>query len=182
LATGAVTNLAGITALQFSDTTEILAQAPGNGPVTTGNITELYSAAFGRAPDIAGLSFYQSYLQANPSTSLVTFAQWFLASPEYTSVRTNTYAQSDAGEAAFITDTYQNLFGRAPETGAIPFYTAIIDKFTDGLKQNTADYAAAQKLGHAQVLVYISASSEFLHDVQITAATPADGHHWLELV
>ncbi|HMA49734.1 MAG TPA: putative Ig domain-containing protein, partial [Magnetospirillaceae bacterium] len=182
LASGAVTTLTGITALHFSDLTEIVAQMPGNGTVTTGNITELYSAVLGREPDVAGLAFYQGFLQANPSTSLLTFAQWFLASPEYTGNTAHAYAQSAAGDAQFIIDSYTNLLGRAPESAAIPYYQAVINQFTNGLVPNTADYAAAQKLGHAQVLVYFSASPEFLHDVQITATSPADSHHWLEIV
>jgi len=32
------------------------------------------------------------------------------------------------------------------------------------------------------MLVYFSASPEFLSDVQVTAATPANGSHWLVLV
>jgi hypothetical protein len=182
LSSGAVTTLTGVTALQFSDTTEIVAQMPGAGTVTTGNITELYSAVLGREPDVAGLAFYQGYLQANPSTSLLTFAEWFLASPEYTDNSAHTYAQSAAGDAQFITDSYTNLLGRAPDAGAIPYYQAVIDQFTNGLVPNTPAYAAAQALGHAQVLVYFSASAEFLSDVQITAASPANAHHWLEIV
>ena len=177
----AVTTLTNVTALQFSDLTEIVAQTPGNGTVTTGNITELYAAVFGREPDISGLAFYQGVLQANPSLSLLTFAQWFLASPEYANNPAHAYQQSAAGDAQFITDSYANLLGRTPESGAIPFYQNVIEQFTQGLTPGSAAYSNAQALGHATVLVYFSASPEFLSDVEITAQAPASAHHWLQL-
>ncbi len=176
-------SLRGITAVQFSDVTDIVAQTPGtSGTVTTGNIAELYGAVFGRTPDVPGLAFYQAYLAANPATPLTTFAQYFLASPEYTGNSAHNYAQSTAGDTQFITDTYQNLLHRVPETGAIPFYLKVIDSFTDGLTPGTASYAAAQNLGHAYVLTYFSQSPEFLTDVQVTATAPSSAQHWLVLI
>ena len=182
LASDAVTTAVDVTALQFSNYTEIIAQTPGAGSVTTGNIAELYGAVFGREPDIAGLAFYQGVLEANPSLSLLTYAQWFLNSPEYTNNPAHDYQASTVGDAQFITDSYQNLLGRAPEAGAIPYYENVINHFTQGLIPGTAAYATAQLLGHATVLVYFSASPEFLHDVQITAQSPISAGHWLELV
>ena len=176
-------SLRGITAVQFSDFTDIVAQTPGSGgTVTTGNIAELYGAVFGRLPDVPGLAFYQAYLTVNPTTPLTQFAQYFLASPEYTGNAAHTYAQSTAGDSQFITDCYENLLHRAPETGAIPYYLKVIDSFTDGLAPGTAAYAAAQTLGHAYVLTYFSQSPEFLGDVQVTAAHPASAQHWLLLI
>lgn len=179
LASGAVVSLTGITALQFDNQTEIVAQMPVAGTVTTANITELYSAVLAREPDIAGLAFYQKVLQAAPSTPLLTFAEWFLSSPEYTGNAAHDYAQSADGDAQFVADSYQNLLGRAPEAGAVGFYQTVIAQFTGNLTPGTQAYADAQKLGHAQVLVYFSASSEFLKDVEITASSPADTQHWL---
>jgi len=178
-ATGSVDHLSGITALQFSDYLDIVAATPAEGNVTTGNITELYGAVFSRQPDVPGLAFYLQYLKANPDTPLVQFAQFFLASPEYTTNTAHNYAQSSAGDAQFITDSYENLLHRAPEAGAIPYYENVIDAFTNGLTPGTTAYKAAQTLGHAWVLTYFSASPEFLSDVQVTATTPADANHWL---
>jgi len=181
VASGSSTDdLSNVAALQFSDVTDIVAATPGNGVVTTGNITELYGAVFGRLPDVAGLAFYQNYLTANPSTPLVQFAEFFLASPEYTS--THSYAQSTVGDDQFITDSYENLLHRAPDTGALPYYEKVIDQFTQGLIPGTAAYAAAQTIGHAWVLTYFSASPEFLGDVQVTAQTPSSAQHWLILI
>jgi len=176
-------SLRGITAVQFSDVIDIVAQTPGTGgTVTTGTIAELYGAVFGRLPDVPGLAFYQAYLAANPTTSLITFARYFLASPEYTGNVADIYAQSTVGDSQFITDCYENLLHRAPETGAIPYYLNVIDSFTSGLAPGTSAYAAAQILGHAYVLTYFSQSPEFLSDVQVTAANPSGPQHWLVLI
>lgn len=79
-ATGGTSDqLGNIQALQFSDFTEIVAPAPGTGnTVTGGNVTELYGAVFGRVPDVAGLSFYEKALAANPGLSLQSLAEDFL--------------------------------------------------------------------------------------------------------
>jgi hypothetical protein len=179
-ANGSVDHLSGINALQFSDDLDIVSAAPGqNGVVTTGNITELYSAVLAREPDVPGLGFYLSYLKANPDTPLVQFAQYFLASSEYTSNPARDYTHNQAGDDQFITDTYENLLHRAPEAGAIPYYEAVINTYTAGFTPGSAAYIAAENLGHAWVLTYASASPEFLNDVEVTAAHPADATHWL---
>jgi len=179
-ANGSVDHLSGINALQFSDYLDIVAATPGeNGVVTTGNITELYSAVLAREPDVPGLGFYLAYLKANPNTPLVQFAEYFLASSEYTSNPARDYTHNQAGDAQFITDTYENLLHRAPEAGAIPYYEAVINTYTAGLAAGSAAYIAAENLGHAWVLTYASASPEFLNDVEVTAAHPADATHWL---
>ena len=177
-----VDHLSNFTALQFSDGTVFVAQAPSAHITTSGNVTELYSAVLARAPDVPGLAFYQTAIAGNPTLPLTQLAQYFLNSTEYTSNAGHDYAQSAAGDAQFITDTYTNLLHRAPDTGAVPFYQALISQYTNGLTSGTAAYAAAQLAGHAQMLVYFSVSPEFLGNVQITAQHPADAQHWLLLI
>jgi hypothetical protein len=177
-----VDHLSTVTALQFSDATDFVARAPSASSITTGNVAELYSAVLGRVPDVPGLAFYQAQAAANPGLALTQLAQEFLNSPEYMNNPAHGYAQSAAGDAQFITDTYNNLLHRAPESGAVSFYQNIVAQFTGGMTPGTAAYAAAQSAGHAQVLVYFSASTEFLSDVQITAQHPADAQHWLILI
>ena len=178
-----IDHFSNVTALQFSDGTDFIAVAPGtNGNITTGNVTELYSAVLARVPDVGGLAFYQSAVAANPSLGLNQLGQYFLSSTEYTSNPEHNYAQSAAGDAQFITDTFTNLLHRAPDTGAVPFYQNVINQFTNGLAPGTAAYAAAELAGHAQVLVYFSVSAEFLSDVQITAQNPPDAQHFLHLI
>jgi hypothetical protein len=182
---GTVTDhLSNVTALAFSDYTEIVAQTPAifPAPVTTGNITELYGAVFGREPDVAGLAYYQAELAANPAIPLTTFALWFLASPEYINNSAHAYAPNATGDASFITDSYTNLLHRAPEAGAVDWYeTNVIDKILGNTTPGTSAYTTALALAHAQLLVDFSASDEFLGDVKITAQHPADSQHWLVL-
>lgn len=185
LTNGAVTDLvSNVTALQFSDHTIFVASTtPASaGGVSSAQIVSLYSAVLAREPDAAGLAFYENSITANPSLSLVQYSEFFLSSSEYTANSAHAYAQSATGDGQFINDIYQNLLHRAPESGAVPYYQAVVTDYTKGLTPGTTAYANAQLVGHAQVLVYISASSEFIGDVQITAQTPASAQHWLYLV
>jgi hypothetical protein len=184
LTSAAVTDqMSTVTALSFGGTLEIVATTPGKaGAITTGNITELYGAVFGREPDVAGLAFYQAYLAANPSVPLTTYALYFLSSTEYTSNSAHDYAESSAGDAQFITDSYQNLLHRTPSASEVAYYQAVIAPFIQGQTPGTAAYASADQQAHALVLTYFSQSTEFLGDVQITAQHPADTQHWLYLI
>ena len=182
---GAVTALSHVVALQFADHELFVAsQTPVTGAtVSSAQITELYSAVFSREPDVSGLNFYEQFAAANPGTSFVSYAQFFLTSAEYTGNTAHNYAQTTAGDSAFITDIYSNLLHRAPDTGAVQFYLDnVITPALKGLAAGTTAYTAAEAIAHAQVLTYISQSAEFLGDVQVTAAHPADGSHWLVLV
>ena len=177
-----VDTLTGINAIQFSDVTVVLAQAPSSGTPTAGNITELYGAVFGRVPDAAGLSYYEKALASNPGQSLVTFAQDFLQSPEYTGNASHKYAQNTAGETLFLTDMYTNLLHRAPEAGAVPYYLNLISTLTQGSTPGSTAYTTADLAAHATLLVDFSNSAEFLNNVQITAQQPASTQHWLLLL
>lgn len=171
----------GATALQFADQTVFVAATPGPAnAVTTGNITELYSAVLAREPDVGGLAFYQNFLKSNPSTALQTFAEFFLSSTEYKAA--HSYAQTTQGDEQFITDSYQNLLGRTPDASEVSFYeTNVLAKAVANLTPGTTAYSDAQLQAHALMLVYFSASAEFLSGVQITAQTPASAQHWLLL-
>ena len=184
LADGSVLDtVSNVTALQFSDTTVFVASSTPalTGGVSSAQIVSLYSAVLGREPDAAGLAFYQNSVATNSSLGLVQYAEFFLSSAEYQGNTAHSYVQSSDGDAQFITDIYQNLLHRAPDSGAVPFYQKVVASFTDGLTPGTAAYASAQLQGHAQVLVYYSVSPEFIGDVRITAQHPADAQHWLYL-
>ena len=171
------------TALQFSDGTYFVAQTPVAGEVNSGTVTELYAAVLARKPDLAGLQFYEAYFAGGSTTTPVTtVAQWFLQSAEYQNNPAHDYTQSAAGDAQFITDTYENLLDRAPDTGAVAYYQKVVAQFTAGLTPDSTAYAAAQLAGHAQVLAYFAASQEFLNDVEVTSQHPADAQHWLYLI
>jgi hypothetical protein len=177
------TAVSGVVALQFSDHEVFVAsQTPSvAGAVSSSQVADLYAAVFARTPDAAGLNYYEQEAAGNPALTIVNFATSFLSSPEYQAA--HSYAQTLAGETQFITDTYNNLLHRAPEAGAASWYiTNIVNPALAGQTAGTAAYAAADLLAHAEVLADFSQSGEFLSDVQVTAAHPADAQHWLVLV
>jgi hypothetical protein len=181
--TNGAAHLSKVQALHFNDFTDIVAQKPGTSSVTSGNITELYSAVFGRLPDVAGLTYYENELTANPSLSLTTLAQNFLASPEYVNNNAHAYAQTTAGDTQFITDLYQNLLHRPPASGDAAWYEAnVITPIVGNATPGSAAYNAAVLQAHAVAVTDFSASAEFLGNVQVTAAHPADANHWLVLI
>jgi hypothetical protein len=178
-----VDHLSNLTALQFSDTTVFVAQAPSANGLTTGNVTELYSAVLARTPDVSGLAFYQAAITANPGLTLTQLATYFLNSSEYTANAAHAYAQSAAGDEQFIADSYQNLLHRTPSASEVSFYEAnVLAPAVANLTPGTTAYANAQLQAHALMLVYFSNAPEFVSDVQVTAAHPADANHWLVLI
>jgi hypothetical protein len=182
---GSVDHLSDITAIEFADLTDIVANKTSivAGGVTSFQVSALYAAVFDREPDVPGLAFYENVAATNPKLPIVTYAEYFLQSPEYTGNAAHTYAQTAAGDAQFITDTYDNLLHRAPETGAVAFYqTNVIDPLLTGLTPGTSAYANAELLAHATVLAYFSQSAEFQSDVQVTAQNPSSAQHWLLLI
>lgn len=181
---GATTDtLSNVQALQFADHILIVAQAPSFSSVTTGNITELYGAIFGREPDVAGLAYYQQLLASNPSLALTDLAKQFLASPEYVSNPSHSYAPTAAGDTQFITDLYNNLLHRAPGTGDAAWYEAnVIAPIVGSTAPGSAAYASALNSARAVLATDFSQSAEFLADVQVTARNPADTQHWLILI
>lgn len=177
-----VDHISTVTALQFSDVTEIVATAshPAGTALSSLNVAELYSAALNRAPDVGGLVFYENAIKANPALSGVTLAEYFLSSKEYTAA--HTYAQTTAGDTQFVSDLYTNVLHRTGSTAEISFYTTVINGILAGQTSGTTAYAAAELQAHALVLEYFSASAEFLSDIQITAQHPASASHWLQLI
>src|SRR6201999_2402168 len=124
-----------------------------NGAVNSGNITDLYAAVFAREPDLPGLAYYENALKTAPSTPITTFALQFLQSPEYTNNPAHDYAQNSAGDAQFVTDTYNNLLHRGPETGAVAWYQAnVINPILGTATPGTAAYTQAELAAHAAVL------------------------------
>jgi autotransporter passenger strand-loop-strand repeat protein len=174
--------LYGVTALKFSDVTEIVASAThaAGTSLSSLNIAELYSAALDRAPDVAGLNYYEGLISNNHSLSGLTVAEYFLSSPEYTAA--HSYAQTSAGDTQFVSDLYSNILHRSGSSAEISYYATIISQYMTGLTAGTAAYSQAELQAHAQVLEYFSASAEFLSDIQITASHPASASHWLLVV
>jgi hypothetical protein len=184
-------HLSNFDAIQFNNgggTAPTLAFVASDTPTTAGAVSSaavasLYAAVLDRAPDVAGLAYYENEANSNPSMTITRIATQFLTSPEYTGNTAHNYAQSTAGENQFITDTYNNLLHRGPEAGAVSWYeTNEINPILANLTPGTAAYAAADVAAHALVLASFSESAEFRADVTVTAQNPASASHWLVLI
>jgi len=183
-------HLSGFTALQFDNggtsaaTTIFIASAtPSAGTVTSADVAALYGAALNREPDVSGLNFYEKFASSNPSVGITQYAADFLSSKEYTGNPAHQYAQTPMGETQFVTDTYNDLLHRAPDSGGVNFYlTNDINPMLANLTPGTAAYAAADLAAHALVVAEFSQSPEFRSDVGITAQNQASASHWLLLV
>jgi hypothetical protein len=119
----------------------------------------LYQAAFGRAPDDAGVSFWAGQIHAG--ASLADVATQFLASQEFQT----RFGSPD--NATFVSELYQNVLGRAGEPAGIAFW------------QNQLDTNAQTR---AQVLVSFSESPENQATTPLSAnAQSAARLFWAEL-
>jgi hypothetical protein len=151
--------------------------APGAVPST--QIAALYAAVLARTPDSAGLAFYEAEA-ANPANTILRMATQFLSSTEYLGNPAHAYAQNATGDIQFITDCYENLLHRAPESGATAWYeTNDVTPILAGLTPGTSAYATAEIAAHAMVLAHFSLSPEFVGDVSISAQNPAGAGRWL---
>ena len=120
------------------------------------DLTEMYVAYFNRAPDAVGLDYWASRL-----TEGMTFpeiAASFFVQPETT-------AQYPAGLSTqtFVTDVYQNVLGRAPDTGGLNYwvgqlqngavsYPTFILAIIRGAQASTGGAADAQYLANKELV------------------------------
>ena len=83
-------------------------------------VVRLYSAAFGRIPDVAGFAFWADV--ARQRSSLTAIAAQFQASPEFT-LRYG----PDLDNEAFVRLLYANVLDRAPDSGGLAYWLAQLD-------------------------------------------------------
>jgi hypothetical protein len=107
--------LASVERLAFTDQ-NIALDVSGNA----GQAYRLYQAAFDRQPDLSGLGFWISHLDAG--MSLRDAANLFLASPEYTRL----YGSNLANQQ-FVTELYHNVLHRDPEQDGMDFWMRALD-------------------------------------------------------
>ena len=103
------------------------------------SLSLLYHAAFGRAPDLGGLSFW-----ALGGASIEAVATLFLQSPEWQAAGGDTLSDGE-----FVDTLYQHALGRAPESAGLAFWTAKL-----------AGNAGSPALSRADVLLGIAYSDE----------------------
>ena len=83
-------------------------------------ISALYIALFNRAPDAEGFKFWTDGLDSG--ATLPATANAFLASPEALDIYSATQTP-----AQFVATFYQTVFGRAPDTGGLAFWTGVLN-------------------------------------------------------
>ena len=107
---GVTDSLVGVERIKFADTL-VAFDLYGN----MGEAYRLYSAAYNRAPDKAGLSFWTS--QLDQGISVATVAQKFVTSAEFQSI----YG-SVAGASTLVNGFYTNVLGRAPDATGLAYW------------------------------------------------------------
>ncbi len=107
--------------LLVSDSPENIDQTLTDPPLTSGQsrVLRMYSAAFGRTPDDAGLAYWSSVHAQG--MALAQLAGAFRASAEYV-------ARYGAGttDGAFVTALYQNILGRAPDPDGLAYWGGLL--------------------------------------------------------
>lgn len=85
-----------------------------------GQVFRVYRAAFDRAPDLKGMGFWLSVMDAG--TSLTDIAGGFAASPEFAEVYGSTPTN-----AQIVTRLYTNILHREPDAGGHAFWLDVLD-------------------------------------------------------
>lgn len=135
---GTVRQIAATDRLQFADTALSLDLAG-----IPGQAYRIYQAAFNRAPDIGGLSFWINVLDGG-GADLTAVAQSFINSAEFT----NTYG--NVSNVDYVVLLYRNVLHRDPDQGGQAFWVGLLDG-------SNAQHTVATR---AQVLASFSESAE----------------------
>jgi hypothetical protein len=110
--------LANIQRLQFTDQTLDATWFTKAAALPTAqfvDLIELYIAYFNRAPDAVGLDFWAAAL--HDGMSLQQIAKAFFSAPETIAAYPASQSTQD-----FVTEVYNNVLGRAPDTGGLNFW------------------------------------------------------------
>ena len=84
-------------------------------------IGRLYTAAFGRKPDEAGLQYWINAV-SDPLISYKDVSQNFVDSPEFSAI-----AAPEASNDVFTSALYQNVLGRDPDPSGLGYWTSALD-------------------------------------------------------
>ncbi|MDE1566928.1 DUF4214 domain-containing protein [Aquabacter sediminis] len=132
--------------IEFSDLT--LALDVDGAP---GELYRLYQAAFGRKPDVQGLTFNLNNYEEH-GFSLVEMASFFINAPEFQQL----YG-ANTSDGVFINALYHNVLGRAADASGLSFYQ---------------DWLNRDPGARAQILAAFSESPE---NVDLVAPSIANG-------
>ena len=90
-------------------------------------VAELYVAAFGRQPDLAGLEYWQGL--ANKGLTLQSIAADFIGSGEFAARFAAASTPADHGGAsdqAFVQTVYENVLQRAPDRAGMDYWVSTL--------------------------------------------------------
>ena len=124
-----IDTLANVERLKFADTA-IAFDTSGVG----GQTYRVYKAAFNRTPDVGGLGFWISGMDGGLSLNAV--AQGFVNSAEFKAV----YGASPTN-AQIVTRFYDNVLGRAAESGGYNYWLGILDSGNANVAQVLASFS-----------------------------------------
>lgn len=113
--------LSGIERVLFTQSTEVVALSLDG---TLGQAFRLYTAAFDRAPDAAGLGFWLDV--AERGVSLPEMARGFIASQEFVDLYG---ARPD--DAAFVAALYENVLHRPGDAGGVRYWMDALGRGAD---------------------------------------------------
>ena len=125
--------LANVERLKFADTA-IAYDTSGVG----GQTYRVYKAAFNRTPDVGGLGFWISGMDGG--VSLNSVAQGFVNSAEFKSV----YGASPTN-AQIVTRFYDNVLGRAADSGGYNYWLGILDSGQSSVAQVLASFSESSE-------------------------------------
>lgn len=109
--------LANVERLQFADA-HLALDINGTG----GQTYRIYSAALGRAPDLAGLGFWMK--QMDKGLTLQEIAAGFMGSKEFADL----YGGPNPTNEVFVDKLYTNILGRKPEPAGMAFWVDVLNR------------------------------------------------------
>jgi hypothetical protein len=142
-----IDSLANVERLYFSDKHVALINADSTG----GQVFRMYQAAFGRAPDEAGLDFWTLQMDTK-AVKLADIAYGFIVSDEFHKLYGDSTSNHD-----LVSKYYEHILHRAPDQSGLAFWTDVLD---------------THKASQAQVLAAISESPE---NVELSVALIGNG-------
>ncbi len=89
-------------------------------------VSAIYAAYFGRAPDPQGLSYWVG--QLNNGLSISRIAQSFSTQSEATALYPYLSNPTSAGLSSFLTSVYSNLFNRTIDDGGLAYWSDQVNK------------------------------------------------------
>jgi len=93
----------------------------GENLAVTESVGRLYTAAFGRFPDLSGLQYWVDGVNNNV-IDIQNAAQQFINSPEFSTLYGN-----ETSNAEFVDNLYENVLGRAGEADGVSFWNNSLD-------------------------------------------------------